>query len=802
MVGGGDSSGAENTDTGDTSGNDTSTPVQTAKSSQAILGPLSGASIQAFQLSDLNNPIETTTAEESTTDLDIAGSFDLQLNGIPDDEMILVSVTGGNDIDADDDGVVDASPTANSGTINALATAADWRSGGKVNVLTELVWREVKAKVEAGDITDLADMLQWAASGILAEDLNGDGVINYKDLIDFVPSDSVHRQKMVNDYSQFTQVDEQGNSLLDYIHNNDLSGFSTRIQALYGNTLELPSVPELISVQATVTMPSNRKSIVSSDAVVSSFVSDVVEIQDTNSPTLLMAEDNQGRTLLLGYSMPDTVAQSTVTKVGFKAAAQLQKVSTASNTDISTRSTALALVMLSIGGGVDGEDRAALSALVLAHTDFDALAQAIDEAFQADPYFLDSIMNDAVLLQKVKALGTAVLNQYLADIEASQQQELTNNKSTVLSSYKPVAANGPKNFWFASPWNNNEPWNWYGDTNLVDVLDPPFLAVAVNDETTFALGNPTNINYAAEFYSDQGEYLGWRLTRRNSTIIQKSINSGAAQTKLFFGKDISERVGYVEFHKYFMEADNNQRRYILLVLHLFHALTGIANVAADGSFLQSMTDLFVVNTDAQVVLGNCGVDLLSSIDFSTDIADFIRGNWTSIIETSVTSCLIPAANVVMKNSSSKIEKIVGKTAAKMAIKITNPLGWASIVFAAGNDLAPFGVSLIFADPVVGYDLEWDNKTLVSVNRTDAHPVANANEARIIKPNVEFTPTQETGLNVSFDARSSTFDTANGASPTYTWDFGDGQTGTGETISHPYTTAGDKKVTLTLDDQAY
>ncbi|MEM8486621.1 MAG: PKD domain-containing protein [Bacteroidota bacterium] len=65
------------------------------------------------------------------------------------------------------------------------------------------------------------------------------------------------------------------------------------------------------------------------------------------------------------------------------------------------------------------------------------------------------------------------------------------------------------------------------------------------------------------------------------------------------------------------------------------------------------------------------------------------------------------------------------------------------------------------------------------------------------PVAAFTPTQVAGtLDVDFDAASSSDD---GSITAWDWDFGDGNTGAGETASHTYATAGTYSVSLTVTD---
>ncbi|MEJ2246705.1 MAG: PKD domain-containing protein, partial [Acidobacteriota bacterium] len=84
----------------------------------------------------------------------------------------------------------------------------------------------------------------------------------------------------------------------------------------------------------------------------------------------------------------------------------------------------------------------------------------------------------------------------------------------------------------------------------------------------------------------------------------------------------------------------------------------------------------------------------------------------------------------------------------------------------------------------------------------AKKIINVTSAGNQPPTATFTATPVSGdapLDVSFDATGST--DSDGTIDTYEWDFGDGSTGTGDTINHTYTTQGTYTVTLTVTDDA-
>ncbi len=817
----------------------TSAPAPTpSATNQAVLGPLSGAAILAYRLTNLTTPVESVVANKSTTNLNLAGSFTLSLAGIPATEWILVTATGGQDIDANDDGIIDAVPSANAGTIHALATAADWRkSGSHINILTELAWQGVQAAVTAGNTTALPEDLKWASLSLVRLDINGDGVVDYKDLLAFIPSNAVEKEKLGFVFKDIFSLDGTGKSLMDYFEADDVAGVAERVRGLFGTRLVAPKVPALVNTIPNVILPVNAEGVVASNLTVSSFVSTTAQIQNSRVPNLLMAEDTQGKTIMLGYAMTSATVQWVIQKLGnTPATAALAAISDQTHVELSPRSTALSLVMLSIGGSVNKNARAILAARVLAHADFPALKTSIAKAIAANPRFLESIGNDPGMMASIRNLAKKVLDQYINTIgtpkaivmahpapvptlfarvtgwlgkiliKATDIMGIRESIAAIIPALKPITPTVKNNAWGGvfgfgtSPWFPDQPWNWYGTVSKINPLDPPLIAVSTGTPGTFAMGNPTDINYAMEYYVN-GKYVDWLLMPRNGSMIQKAFNSGAAFWPINppVPFDIT-KANHVDFYK-LGNAGGASERNIMLTLHTLHLVTGLISIVADGSSLgklvKSAEKRIGLKGATYQLLATCGASLVSAVDFNNGDASFWAANALSIGGTLVTSCVVPYAISIGEASiRQQLLTITTNAIGKLIIKVNNPVGWATMIFGAANDLAPFTAGLALADSHVGYDMTWLNGTLSSVTRNDATPQPGGGnvilpQAKILKPKVG-----AAGV-VTFDASTSIVDAS--ATPAYSWSFGDGTNGAGAIVTHTYATAGKMPVTLTLDD---
>jgi len=150
---------------------------------RAILGPVIDANVRLF---DAFDPFEATLCETTTRDgnsIDNAGVIDIPSNCFSNDELYVIEVTGGEDIDADDDGVRDATSTPVNGSFHAILTGQQiTENNWKVTPITDLAYRLVRSLLLSSDREQILQALDQTATVLVTEDLTGDGVIDHRDL--------------------------------------------------------------------------------------------------------------------------------------------------------------------------------------------------------------------------------------------------------------------------------------------------------------------------------------------------------------------------------------------------------------------------------------------------------------------------------------------------------------------------------------------------------------------------------------------------------------------------------------------
>lgn len=151
--------------------------------SRAVLGPLASATVRLYSVNDLSTPVESVDTRAGSS-LDEIGWFTFPDTEIDAEDMYLIQVSGGQDWDVDDDGVLDTAPTANAGLLHALVSGDEIIAGNlRINIFTEILFRKVRQALAVNaPIERIASELDSLSKLLLKQDLTGDLVIDRRDV--------------------------------------------------------------------------------------------------------------------------------------------------------------------------------------------------------------------------------------------------------------------------------------------------------------------------------------------------------------------------------------------------------------------------------------------------------------------------------------------------------------------------------------------------------------------------------------------------------------------------------------------
>ncbi len=164
---------------------------------QAMTGPLSGADIALYRLEDFRTNSAKYEGKTSTGDtLITAGLLNIPAETIVDlndSELYIITVSGGMDIDADDNMVVDSFPTQNLGTLHAIISGSELKMiTPKVNILTEVAYQIVKEDIANATKTneEILATLDDIALRLLNAKIypESEGDLSHVDLLEWLPT--------------------------------------------------------------------------------------------------------------------------------------------------------------------------------------------------------------------------------------------------------------------------------------------------------------------------------------------------------------------------------------------------------------------------------------------------------------------------------------------------------------------------------------------------------------------------------------------------------------------------------------
>ena len=157
------------------------------KIGKAQMGRLSDSTVQIFRLNpNGTKEIIHTSTTKSEGSLNQIGNFELKTELLEDQEFYLYEISGGVDVDSNDDGVVDQNHTQNRGKLRLLSKGI-WIKNAmhkvRVTPLSEMLY----SYVEDSKYSDLERDLNRYSRILLSDSLDEDSDIDAKDIIIFDP---------------------------------------------------------------------------------------------------------------------------------------------------------------------------------------------------------------------------------------------------------------------------------------------------------------------------------------------------------------------------------------------------------------------------------------------------------------------------------------------------------------------------------------------------------------------------------------------------------------------------------------
>ena len=243
--------------------------------SVAQLGVLANATVKIYVVqADGSKILLYTEITSDGTSFDDVGNFQDHFSELEDDKFYVYEVSGGEDRDANDDGILDSAPTINNGKIR-LASKGSWLKEAtdtvRVTAVSEIQYIHVHTTL-FNDYVNIETRLQESVRGIVSQDINGDGVIDAKDISAYDPVNS--KEKLNSRYKDSLA------SIISKIHSNDKSLVGDVFNPYIGLFDITRSIRITLSSDGT-------KAYVGSSA----YGLKIIDIIDPASPTLLGTYD-------------------------------------------------------------------------------------------------------------------------------------------------------------------------------------------------------------------------------------------------------------------------------------------------------------------------------------------------------------------------------------------------------------------------------------------------------------------------------------------------------------------------------
>ena len=215
------------------------------KKNFAILGPIQNGRVEVLSYPDATLLMQTTTlplspkTQQLRWDAYSVGSFDLNSSALENEGWLLLFVSGGEDVDSDDDGRVDSSFIPLEGSISLLFRPADAQKRLIVNPFSTIG----VALVEHKDANEtIQEVLDGFADKLFACSIDGDNAVDYHDLFAYIPnvteSNCLVSESVFENLHRYGVIDQmrKGGDLYAYLQNDEDGDGLTLLEEILSGT--------------------------------------------------------------------------------------------------------------------------------------------------------------------------------------------------------------------------------------------------------------------------------------------------------------------------------------------------------------------------------------------------------------------------------------------------------------------------------------------------------------------------------------------------------------------------------------
>jgi len=177
------------------------------KIGKAQLGVISNGTVKIYKLSGANRELLATEKTTVGERIDEIGNFNLNIEKLDDNRYYLYTVSGGEDYDIEDDGIINSIPKSNQGVFHLIAKGSTIKQANSlyITIVSEIVYQKVLPYING----DIGDRLNSISTDIINRDITGDGTIDISDIIGYNPiknRDNLNRYYKDNLFSMITNI--------------------------------------------------------------------------------------------------------------------------------------------------------------------------------------------------------------------------------------------------------------------------------------------------------------------------------------------------------------------------------------------------------------------------------------------------------------------------------------------------------------------------------------------------------------------------------------------------------------------